>query len=253
MVNYPRAALCARLSQAVYEAFNDSFRFADFPEAVPEFIDRETTDTQVAIAFDEFERLLYIAFRGSEKRRDWYTNLEFDADRPEFIAEVVRGEIISNQEKSYPYEDKSASGVEMHSGFARAYLSVRDRLFELLNERSPAQLILTGHSLGGALATLCASDVRHHFSELNLEIYTFGSPRVGNRNFSQLFNQRIRASYRFVYGMDIVPALPRPWQGYQHVDEEYRLGTRFSLRFFSRQINDHAIANYVKSLENLAS
>jgi triacylglycerol lipase len=59
-------------------------------------------------------------------------------------------------------------------------------------------------------------------------------------------------SYRFVYGMDIVPALPRAWQGYRHVDAEHRLGSRFSLNFFSQRFKDHKIENYINALKEVA-
>ena len=42
---------------------------------------------------------------------------------------------------------------------------------------------MTGHSLGGALAVLCALDLQDIYGNINL--YTFGCPRVGNAAFAQ--------------------------------------------------------------------
>ena len=115
-------------------------------------------------------------------------------------------------------------------------------------------VIVTGHSLGGALATLCAVDVQYNFSsKAALSVYTFGAPRVGNHGFRESFNRRVPASDRFFYGMDLVPALPRPWQGYSHVNQEYRFGPRFSFNFLSQRLEDHKIANYIAALKVLAT
>lgn len=42
-------------------------------------------------------------------------------------------------------------------------------------------MYITGHSLGGALATLAALDHRRRYPDSKVTMYNFGSPRVGNR------------------------------------------------------------------------
>lgn len=64
----------------------------------------------------------------------------------------------------------------------------------------PGRLLLTGHSLGAALATLAAT------LELSAELITIGSPRVGNDEFVQL--RATRAVKRFVNCADIVTRVP---------------------------------------------
>ena len=66
-----------------------------------------------------------------------------------------------------------------HGGFLRAYLSVREAVHRLLKELGGTTLLVTGHSLGGALAVLAACDFGAQFRG-NLKCITFGSPRVGN-------------------------------------------------------------------------
>jgi predicted lipase len=48
----------------------------------------------------------------------------------------------------------------------------------------PLHVFCTGHSLGGALATLCALEMRQRLG-LRVELYTFGSPRVGSPQFAR--------------------------------------------------------------------
>ena len=44
----------------------------------------------------------------------------------------------------------------------------------------PATILLTGHSLGGAMATLAGNDLRQQLpSSVHISCYTFGAPRLG--------------------------------------------------------------------------
>ena len=243
-----KAIKCAILSQEIYQDFAQ-LKFADFPGTAPEWINQATTDTQGAILLEASGSSLYLVFRGSEQRLDWQTNFEFSQKVADFKEAVIQGQIVQNQAQVYPYGAESSSGAKMHRGFVDAYFSVRDQIHAYLRSHPVTNVTVTGHSLGGALATLCAVDVQYNFSTIAIELYTFGSPRVGNGGFRDSFNQRVPNSFRFVYGMDIVPALPRPWQGYSHVDTEYRLGPRVSFNFLSQRFKDHSISNYLEALK----
>ncbi|PSB24656.1 lipase family protein [Stenomitos frigidus] len=247
-----KAIKCAILSQEIYQDFAQ-LKFADFPGITPGWINQATTDTQGAILLDATGSSLYIVFRGSEQRLDWHTNFEFSQKEANFKQAVIQEQIVQDRAQVYPYAAESSSGAKMHQGFVDAYFSVRDQIHTYLKSHSVSSVTVTGHSLGGALATLCAVDVQYNFSPVDVELYTFGSPRVGNSGFRDSFNQRVPKSYRFVYGMDIVPALPRPWQGYSHVDAEYRLGPRLSLNFVTQRFKDHAISNYLNALKEQAA
>lgn len=250
-MEYSQALKCATLSQEVYEDFS-KLQFSGFPDIAPEFIDLENTGTQCAI-FSDAGTSIFIVFRGSENRIDWDTNFNLEQEVVKFQQNVLQEKVVGDREQVYPYEKESSSGAKMHQGFASAYMSVRDRIHHYLKNHAASSLTVTGHSLGGALATLCAVDLQYNFSNKikNIESYTFGAPRVGNNGFSESFNRRVPNSYRFVYGMDIVSALPRTWQGYRHVDTEHRLGSRFSLNFLSQRFKDHKIENYINALEEL--
>jgi len=77
----------------------------------------------------------------------------------------------------------------VHQGFYNAYASVggyvRTDVQKLLSLYRDAKLFITGYSLGAALATLCAADLHNVFSHID-NLYTFGSPRVGNEQFASL-------------------------------------------------------------------
>lgn len=171
-----------------------------------------------------------------KKRTDWITNFKF------------------GQQRIYPYEGESKSNARMHRGFVSAYFSVRESIHTYIKTHTTPRIIVTGHSLGGALATLCAVDLQYNFpKQIQIETYTFGAPRVGNAGFRESFNRRLPRSYRIIYGMDIVPALPRVWQGYRHVGTEVRLGNRWSWNFLTQRFRDHRISNYINALKDQIS
>ena len=110
--------------------------------------------------------------------------------------------------------------VKVHRGFQRALDCVWDELAGLLEGRA---VCFTGHSLGGALATLAA----WRQGEV-ARAYTFGAPRVGER----LLHERLRAPvHRVVNNNDLVTRLPPPL-GYRHagtlhyIDESGRVHDR---------------------------
>uniref|UniRef100_A0A0N5AHA0 Lipase_3 domain-containing protein n=1 Tax=Syphacia muris TaxID=451379 RepID=A0A0N5AHA0_9BILA len=69
---------------------------------------------------------------------------------------------------------------------------------------------ITGHSLGGALAALCAMKIVHEGLRPGnlLKVVTFGEPRVGDHDFAVKFDEQIPYSFRVVHRVDIVPHLP---------------------------------------------
>jgi hypothetical protein len=67
-----------------------------------------------------------------------------------------------------------------------------------------------GHSLGGALATLFTGSVASLYSEINVICHTFGSPRVGNKNYALWFKKNVSSSncVRFMIREDPVAQMP---------------------------------------------
>ncbi|KDP40613.1 hypothetical protein JCGZ_24612 [Jatropha curcas] len=97
-----------------------------------------------------------------------------------------------------------------------AYYAVRRKLRRLLRKHKNAKFVVTGHSLGGALAILFPTVlVLHEEMEMMqklLGIYTFGQPRIGNMQLVKFMEQRldhpVPKYFRVVYCNDLVPRLP---------------------------------------------
>ncbi|MEZ4711887.1 MAG: lipase family protein [Caldilineaceae bacterium] len=266
-MDYAKALKCATLAQEIYYDFA-AIKFSEFVNSRPELIQNDATDTQCAILPGKAPDATYIVFRGTEKNADWKTNVEFtralfeirwtevsemtpppDDDKPR-PRQILPAQPDGGQTDLAP----GAPRAKMHQGFVNAYMSVQDYIHRYLRNNEVTNLTITGHSLGGALATLCAIDLQLTYAgQYAMDIYTFGAPKVGNPEFRDLFTQHIPRSYRFHNALDIVPDLPRPWQGYRHVNTEYRLGSRLSWQFFSRRVSDHYMKSYIAALRAAAN
>ena len=80
-------------------------------------------------------------------------------------------------------------------------------LIQLLKIYPKANIAVTGHSLGGALANFIALEIFLKIQEVP-RVYTFGAPRIGNPEFVKFFYDAIPNAKRVVHASDIVPHLP---------------------------------------------
>jgi len=134
------------------------------------------------------------------------------------------------------FSNETYRKASVHVGFFRVYASVRDEVVALLQSRlevcaqegKRAKVYVTGHSLGGAVACLCALDLASlggntsDPASLALRdpcVYTFGSPRIGNAAFRSIYNVLVPGTFRMVGVRDIVPTLP-PSIRYRQVGRE---------------------------------
>lgn len=97
-------------------------------------------------------------------------------------------------------------GLMVHSGFYSIYESMRADLLAAVPSTSTT-LYITGHSLGGALASLCALDLSGMVPIT--QVYTFASPRIFNNTGAEQVNTLYSNTiYRIFNTEDIVPVLP---------------------------------------------
>jgi hypothetical protein len=174
------------------------------------------------------KNLIVIVFRGSQEPEDWMTNFNFDDD---------------------DFEDKGG----VHQGFKEAM----DLFFKTMKEKQLVsnsvpisgidaehfnqnnKIILTGHSLGGALATLSACYLYElGIKKENIEVYTFGAPPVGTEKFCQYYENKINL-YRVINENDVVPKLDK-------ITKFVHMGTEVILPSNEGEI--HACEGYIDNL-----
>ncbi|CAI9771045.1 unnamed protein product [Fraxinus pennsylvanica] len=125
----------------------------------------------------------------------------------------------------------------VHHGFYSAYYNttlrpgVLNAVKKAINLYGNINIISTGHSMGGAMAGFCGLDLSLELAEQNVQVMTFGQPRIGNAAFASYYSQVVPNTIRVTHGHDIVPHLPPyysyfPQKTYHHFPREVWLYTR---------------------------
>ncbi len=123
-----------------------------------------------------------------------------------------------------------------HDGFRKIYKKIKPALFKNVKSRN---MIITGHSLGGAIARYFAEDLQDR--GFIVELITFGEPKCVT------FRKFIAKDTRVVNGNDIVPRLGI--FKLEHFTKPTRIGKRFFWKFWKRNpIDDHYLSNYKKTV-----
>ncbi len=119
------------------------------------------------------------------------------------------------------------AGCKFHTGFRDAWNEVAKDVVSAVKttkSRYPRyKIVVTGHSLGGAVGTIAAANLRR--DGYDADLYTYGSPRVGNGAFADFVTKQRGAEYRVTHLNDLVPRLPPLGLDYRHTSPEYYLST----------------------------
>jgi len=231
--------------QMTLSAYHIGSIFSDGSKVLPPafleiaYIKDEKFDTHVWIVASEVEKCVFIAFRGTTSSQNAKTDLRMGFRELKFF---------EGSEDFAEYEERASAAVKyfvsevshsqkkakVHRGFLDAFNRVQTRvLAELLgfwvqNPPEMKRLVACGHSLGGALATVCAAFLATAIPDLKVEVSTFGAPRVGNYRFKQFFESHVPSCWRFVKRADPIPKtpfrIPCSWHhGYAHAGVEVLL------------------------------
>jgi len=174
-------------------------------------------DTQVYVFFDPAyggDGRLIVAFRGTE-----------------FDRKPVEDLILTDLNAPMTPIDVWHGAPSVHTGFLLAHKAVETRvmltLAQQLERRGAIPVHFTGHSLGGGIATVAAFAARLVWLRDDASDYalrTFGSPRVGNREFVRVLRHKVPDIVRFVSAQaigaetrDPVTQVPFKGWGYCHV------------------------------------
>ena len=228
------AARLARYSELAYER-PEAVRAA-LPGAEVTFLDRDHTQAYVietaTETATETAAETVVAFRGTQ-----------------VFADPSLADMLSN----LWFRRRPWDPGRVHRGYREALLDIVQELKRPLHSgRRP--LYFTGHSLGGALATLAST-----LAPGPSATYTFGAPRVGDRVFARGLTNLVR----IVHGADLAPRYPLPL-GYRHGGQVWHLSRDGILRRglppgwhlrlpltpagLARALLDHRAGEYVRKL-----
>jgi len=163
------------------------------------------TDVTGYVAIDHTRSLTILAFRGSESVRNFVT----DADFPAVATDLC-------------------SGCTADQGFYNSWLEARSGVLDALRSAAAANpsynVVVVGHSLGGAIGAIAAAEIRN--SGTSTDLYTYGQPRIGGSAVSNyITNQNKGGNFRTTHYDDPVPRLPPLLLGFRHISPEYYIST----------------------------
>lgn len=206
------------------------------------FINNLETDTQCYI-FNCLNEI-YIVFRGTDSIKDWKHDIDIRTIKP--------------------YNNN----IRIHNGFYKQYESIKDNIYNSIYNIKNKKLHILGHSLGGALAYICAVDIFYNFNNPNINVFTIGSPRPGNDIFKDFFNKYIKKSIRYKNKGDIVTKLPLRSE-FKHVHKAISINKgklykeKINKKIMNRIINliftidlknmilNHSISEYINNIKLL--
>lgn len=199
---------------------------------------------------------IWIAYRGTLSSSEWAQDLAYK-----------QGDLFSSKANVKQTKltflhtiNNNNSTPSVHQGFVQAYENFREDILNTLSNLDPDKkktIIVTGHSLGAAIATLTGIDlVQNSYS--NVVVYNFASPRIGDQVFVDFVDNQIKLPlYRFVNMSDMIPNLP-PSVSPNMVDTSkpyiyMHCGTliEFQINRLS-MLNNHLIPVYMQGLEELS-
>jgi predicted lipase len=143
---------------------------------------------------------IFVIFRGSEDTFNWLTDLNM------------------LQTAYHP-----CNNCFVHEGFYAAQQSVMPSITHEVRRLSTLypsyKLIIAGHSLGAALATLCAVELV--LNRFPAQLYSYGSPRLVNSAGSEFISDVLQFKYRVTHLNDVIPHTPSTEIGYLHIEGEW--------------------------------
>ncbi|KAL1917381.1 uncharacterized protein VTP21DRAFT_5037 [Calcarisporiella thermophila] len=185
---------CRNISRETFECGKNCKYFQTL-KLVRQFSTRRY-DVNGYVAYDRVARTIAIGFSGAISWKNW---VQVAKSRP--IAYSSAGEKAT-----------------VHRGFQQAYTEARGVILDavrlVLKQYPHFQIVVTGHSFGSALATLCAADVYRSFPpsmglSSRVQLVTLGQPRIGNKPFARYIASLPINPKRVVQQYDPVPHMPR--------------------------------------------
>lgn len=200
------------------------------PKFPYEIIDAKN-EVELSIGIED--EVLYINFLGSVSIKDWLHNFMF-------------------WKKPYKYMKNT---FFVHAGFLKIYKIVQDKIHDYVyhNVLKFKKIIISGHSLGGAIATLCHEDLSYMKEtkqlaltpEIELTTVTIGAPRVFSWIGSNILKSRFIGMTRLIYKNDGVTTVPPILFGFKHYGSKIHSGKRNLLGIFHPSfVYHHCVSRY---------
>ncbi len=185
------------------------------------------------------DKYCWIALRGTE--------LSFGEWIADFSIEQV-SETHNKDKINIPLFLKQNPDILIHRGFCEILGQISDNVINFVQENSKGKkIIICGHSLGGAIGTLLALELK--LLGFDVLLYITASPRVGNNDFVEYVKSTKLNVYSQINTEDIIPNTPLSVAvNTQNPEKPYFYSATTNAMTFTSNwysiSNNHTIANY---------
>lgn len=168
----------------------------------------QSTDTGGFIAWNDGN--IYLSFKGTSSIQNVRTDLDFKkVIHPPKRDIDVHGAWGLKEISSVPRVHRGFWDAWTKEDYHNKTMEKFEEVYRSLDHANHVRVFITGHSLGGALATLCAIRMKSDYPEISPIVYTYGQPRVGNRAFAVDYNNQIKNHFCIVHDQDPVVRFPK--------------------------------------------
>ena len=177
----------------------------------------------------EYNDYFVVAFQGTATNDDWWADFNFIQKQDKLVRGV-------------------APDIKVHTGVENQTNLALPTVQSILNNQRGKKIIITGHSLGGGIATLTAANIKTQYPDLNILPITFASLKVGNWAFADYYNKILPNHVRVWYNNDIVERMPPTDIWYRHVGTAIHITDRNMYNPWYQifgNANDHYPTNYL--------
>lgn len=174
---------------------------------------------------------LYIIIPGTQDIRDFMDNV-----------------MIEKTEPNFSLHD---NGITFHSGFFKQFTALLVGINKVINRfikcESGTNIVITGHSLGGAVASIWGYYLKTVHKLPNLKVVTFGAPYFTNTNGSEWFSNNLDFT-RVELAKDPIVNIPILYSvGYTHVSKDWiRINRKIKLNKMPKRTKRHWLLEIYK-------
>lgn len=191
------------------------------------------------ITDDENNRNIYIlSYRGTTSSHDLLTDLD--------SVQISYKGISSKQ-------IKINKNIKVHRGFYNYWINNKSDLRQISKLlKLDDILIITGHSLGCSTASMTALGLSQYNSKLNIQLYMFAPPRVGNDKFIYELDDNVPNNYAIINSSDLIPELPPvilPTIGNNWIYDNWSHQIKLDIQLGSI-IQNHSLNTYMCGIDN---
>lgn len=227
--------------------------------AIPVGINDEPEIPLGYAVLDPTTRTLYISYRGAVTSVDWQFAFNFNQTFYQQTFLLFSQGSSSAPTPELPSASPCPSDTKVHTGFFSLFKQIQADLQTVIvfNAASYDRIVFSGHSLGGAIASLSALYAAQSLTLKPVHVYTFGKPRLGDSGYRECILANLdNRFWRVENENDIINSLPlatspdlqNPTQPFLY-SQEGALRS-YQLQYGSQTLN-HSLASYFVGIASM--